>query len=222
VSTLVLRALATDADAQDAHGAERRRELWAAAGVLVDELSGPALTLGLPGDPRTASGRALGACTEAGQPAYLTLRQLVRDPPSLRVGRCFYVCENPADVAAAADRLGAGCRPLVCLSGQPGAATASLLRRLVAGGAEPRWHADFDWGGVRIVSGVRRRLRGQAWRYGTADYRAARATRTAGRPLSGRPAQTAWDPALAAAMRADGQRVEEEAVLDSLLADLAG
>ncbi|OPG07670.1 DUF2399 domain-containing protein [Microbispora sp. GKU 823] len=40
--------------------------------------------------------------------------------------------------------------------------------------------------------------------------------------LTGRPVPTPWDPALADAMREQGSPVYEEAVADSLLADLRG
>ena len=42
----------------------------------VERLSSLVLCLGLPGDTRTALGRTLASCREAGQPAVLTLRQL--------------------------------------------------------------------------------------------------------------------------------------------------
>jgi hypothetical protein len=56
--------------------ADSRRVAWAAAGVHLDELSSLVLCLGLPGDTRTALGRMLAACRQAGQPGVLTLRQL--------------------------------------------------------------------------------------------------------------------------------------------------
>jgi hypothetical protein len=40
--------------------------------------------------------------------------------------------------------------------------------------------------------------------------------------LTGLPVPTSWDPALAEAMREHGSAVYEEAVADSLLADLRG
>lgn len=207
-------------------GAQWRREVWAAVGLLRDELSTTVLALGLPGDTVSATGRALGAWREAGQPVALTLRQLVRDGPQLdgRLGpRTVSVCENPVVLAAAAERLGAGCPPLVCTSGQPGAAVMHLLRSLVAAGGRLRHHGDFDWGGVGIGNVLHARLPVTPWRFDAAAYRAAAAaagTRSR-RTLTG-PAVTArWAPDLTAAMSEVGRRVEEELVLDDLLDDLA-
>jgi uncharacterized protein (TIGR02679 family) len=138
---------------------EARREAWAAVGLLCDELSSVVLTLGLPGDEETGSGRILGMARESGQPLWLTLRQLVRDPPGWAAasggrlsGQTVYICENPVIVALAADRLGAECLPLVCTSGQPGAATMLLLRALVATGARLAHHGDFTGAGCASVT----------------------------------------------------------------------
>ena len=115
------------------------------------------LCLGLPGDTRTALGRTLALQREAGQPTMLTLRQLRCHDEALPAGP-VRICENPVVVAAAADELGSRCPPLVCVGGQPSAAGWRLLDLLAAGGAEFRYHGDFDWGGIRIASAVRRRV----------------------------------------------------------------
>ena len=203
--------------------ADSRRAAWAAVGVHLDELSSLALCLGLPGDTRTALGRTLASCREAGQPAVLTLRQLRCHDEPLPAAR-VRICENPVVVAAAADELGAGCQPLVCVGGQPSAAGWRLLDLLAAGGAEFGYHGDFDWGGVRIASAVRHRVNWRPWRY---DHRPTRPRcrrripwrRSAG--LAGEPAATPWDPELAAAMRHRNVRIEEELTLDALLQDLS-
>jgi uncharacterized protein (TIGR02679 family) len=219
LATLALGAARSLSGLPDGAGAEWRREVWASVGVLRDELSSTVLTLGLPGDAQTSTGRALAAWHETGQPAVLTLRQLVRDPPLARVREVF-VCENPVVVATAADHLGARCLPLVCTSGQPGAAVLHLLRRLASAGAAVRYHGDFDWGGLRIGNVVFARLpTATPWRFQIADYRAA-ADR--GRDLTGTPAVASWDEGLGAAMRETGIAVEEEHVIDDLLPDLAG
>jgi uncharacterized protein (TIGR02679 family) len=222
LATLTLGAARVLAGVDVGTGAQWRRETWAAVGLLKDELSTQVMTLGLPGDGETATGRALGALREAGQPAVLTLRQLVRDAPRpLPAGTVVFVCENPAVLATAADTLAAACPPLVCLSGQPSAATLSLLRLLARGEATLRYHGDFDWGGVRIAATLRARVGWQPWRYDTASYCDALDAHPDTAALSGRPMATDWDPPLAAAMTAAGRRVEEELVLDRLLADLA-
>lgn len=216
LATLALGAARALSGIADGSGAQWRREVWASVGVLCDDVSSTVLTLGLSGDTTSATGRALAALREAGQPAVLTLRQLVRDPPALSARRVF-VCENPAVVSAAADRLGAHCAPLVCTGGQPGVAAVHLLRELTDTAAELHYHGDFDWGGVRIANTVFARLPAKPWRFETADYRAV-ADR--GHPLSGTPVAARWDRDLATAMCAAQVAVEEEHVLDDLLADL--
>ncbi len=155
--------------------ADSRRTAWARVGVHLDDLSSLVLCLGLPGDTGTALGRLLAVQREAGQPAVLTLRQLRCHDAALPAG-LVRVCENPVVVAAAADELGRGCPPLVCVGGQPSAAGWRLLDLLAAGGAEFRYHGDFDWGGVRIASAVRERVqRWGPWRYDRDAYEAAAA-----------------------------------------------
>lgn len=215
--TLALGAAAALSGLRTGGGAQGRREVWAAAGLVRDELSNTVLTLGLPGDPRTATGRALAAWREQGQPAVLTLRHLRQDPPRLMMSRVF-VCENPVVVSTAADRLGTGCAPLICTNGQPGTAVMILLRRLAGAGAELRYHGDFDWGGIRIGNTVFDRVPAQPWRFTSDDYQAAV---DRGRPLTGIETAAQWDAGLAGAMRNAGIAVEEEHVIENLLSDLA-
>lgn len=208
------------ADVPDGRGAAWRREVWAAVGLVRDELSSTVLTLGLPGDPTTPTGRMLGALGEVGEPAVLTLRQLSRDPPRLALaGRVVSVCENPVVVAAAAERLGPGCAPLVCTSGQPGAAVMALLTAAHLAGATLRYHGDFDWGGLRIANVLFARLPCIPWRFDTASYR--RVADGGSHLLTGIPVAAGWDPDLDEAMHRHGWAVEEERVLDELVADLA-
>ena len=230
VGTLVLSAVRALAGLPFAAepGADSRRSTWAAAGVHLDELSSLVLCLGLPGDTRTVLGRTLAACREAGQPTVLTLRQLRchAEPLTarpLRTGR-VRICENPVVVAAAADELAARCQPLVCVGGQPSAAGWRLLELLAAGGAEFDYHGDFDWGGIRIASGVRHRVNWRPWRYDHRTYESAASTADALTPLArlvGVPAATPWDPELATVMRDRNLRIEEELTLDALLQDLS-
>lgn len=194
-----------------------RRDAWASMGIVRDDLSTTVLTFALPGDPVTPTGRTLDIWRAAGQPVVLTLRQLVRTPPQLSLaGQIISICENPVVLSVAADRLGPSCAPLVCTNGQPGTAVMRLLQLLADAGAQLRYHGDFDWGGLRIANLVFRRLPATAWRFGTASYLAAQT----GRPLIGTPVDAAWDPALATAMTARDLAIEEEHVLDALIADL--
>ena len=225
VGTLVLSAVRALADLPfAAEGtADSRRGAWAAAGVNLDDLSSLVLCLGLPGEGRTALGRMLSLCREAGQPVVLTLRQLRCHDQPLRAAR-VRICENPVVVAAAADELGAGCQPLVCVGGQPSAAGWRLLEQLAAGGAEFAYHGDFDWGGVRIASAVRHRINWGPWWYDRQAYDAAVAAVRPLTPLTGlvgEPAATPWDPELTIAMQDRSVRIEEELTLDALLQDLS-
>jgi uncharacterized protein (TIGR02679 family) len=226
-----VRALAGLPFAADA-GADSRRAVWASVGVHLDELSSLVLCLGLPGDTRAALGKVLAVQREAGQPAMLTLRQLRCHDEALPAGRGpVRICENPVVIAAAADELGSRCAPLVCVGGQPSAAVWRLLDLLAAGGARFRYHGDFDWGGIRIASAVRQRVRlrqsdWQPWRYDRDAYEAAAAAASAAHAaarlprLAGEPVATPWDPGLADAMTRRDVRIEEELSLDTLLADL--
>jgi len=204
----------------DESAAEARREAWAGVGVLCDELSSAVLTLGLPGDP-TLTGQMLELAGSGGQPLWLTLRQLVRDPPRWATGAPaqarVYVCENPSIVALAADRLGADCPPVVCTNGQPGAATMLLLRSLLEAGAQLLHHGDFDWGGVRIGNVLHRRLTIAPWRFDRDAYLQAVGECRNASPLAGDPIVAAWDPQLGDAMHREGRRIEEELVADDLL-----
>jgi uncharacterized protein (TIGR02679 family) len=225
VGTVVLSAVRALADLPfAAEGtAGSRRAAWAVVGVHLDELSSLVLCLGLPGDTRTALGRTLASCREAGQPTVLTLRQLRCHDTPLRAAQ-VRICENPVVVAAGVDELGAWCQPLVCVGGQPSAAGWRLLELLAAGGAVFGYHGDFDWGGVRIAQTVRHRVNWRPWRYDHQAYQAAVPTAhslAAPSKLVGESAATPWDPELAAAMRHHNLRIEEELTLDALLQDLA-
>lgn len=216
LATLVLSGLRSLTGFPDGAGAQWRREAWASAGLLMDDLSSTVLTLNLRGTP------PLDWMADAGEPTVLTLRSLTRHPPALAVPttEIVHVCENPAVLSAAADAFGSACPPLVCLQGQPSAAALTLLRGLFAQGAGLLYHGDFDWGGVRIAVALGRSVPWQPWRYTAAHYRAAAARAAEAPDLTGPPAATPWDPALAVALAECGVRVEEEAVLDDLLADL--
>lgn len=207
LATVVLRIVraGTGVDPGD------RRLAWAAVGVEVDPLSVSALVLGLRARGNGLVPQILAACADAGEPCRLTLRQL-RGGLDLDLAELF-VCENPSVVVAAADRLGANCRPLLCVEGQPGSAARIVLD---AAGARVRYHGDFDWPGVRIAAEVLARTAGRPWRFDSAAYGAA----AKGVELSGVPVSASWDAGLRVAMEASGKVVHEEAVLEGLIADL--
>lgn len=195
---------------------ERVRDIWARAGVLVNELARPALFLNLPVQTNET---AVGA---PGEPGYLSLRRLLRTPPTWAVAdRAVFVCENPNLVAIAADQLGVRCAPLVCTDGMPAAAQRTLLTQLAQAGARLQYHGDFDWPGVQIANHVLCAWGAQPWRFAALDYEAA----AAGAPHTRRDLADAcvvasWDAALAAVMQRHGLAIAEEAVAASLLGDL--
>ena len=205
------------ADPADVAGAERSRDIWARAGVLVNELARPALLLNLP----LRAGEA--PLAAPGEPGYVSLRRLLRAPPRWAVsGVTVFVCENPNLVAIAADRLSADCACLICTDGMPAAAQRTLLDQLAQAGARLRYHGDFDWPGLQIANYVMRVWPAQQWRFSAADYEAAVASRGAqARQRLGAAAVVAsWDAALAPAMQRHQLAIDEEAVAAALLDDL--
>lgn len=195
---------------------ESVRAVWAGAGVLVNELARPALFLNLPVTEAQA-----GSMTR-GEPAYVSLRALLRAPPAWAVaGRAVHVCENPNLVAIAADTLGPRCGPLICTDGMPGAAQRTLLLQLARAGARLHYHGDFDWAGLRIGNWVMRTCGARPWRYSAADYLAAvRDVPALARALGSDSIEADWDADLAPVMRARDQAVDEEAVAADLMPDL--
>ncbi|HBO3116969.1 TPA: TIGR02679 family protein [Pseudomonas aeruginosa] len=199
-------------------GAEERvREVWSRAGVLVNELARPALFLNLPVVPAPPH------TWLPGEPAYLSLRQLVRKPYSWQVeGRNVYVCENPNIVAIVADRLGADSAPLVCTDGMPAAAQRILLDQLAAAGARLHYHGDYDWPGIGIGNHVMRTWQAIPWRFGCRDYLAAvMVAPTRPRDLDVFGIEALWDTELRAAMDTQGLAIPEEAVVSTLVGDLS-
>nr|WP_045562117.1 TIGR02679 family protein [Streptomyces caniscabiei] len=216
LATVVLSGIRCLTGFPDGSGAQWRREAWASAGLLKDDLSSTVLTLNLRGTP------PLDWMADAGEPAVLTLRFLTGRAPvaSVPTTGAVHICENPAVLSAGADTFGPACPPMVCLQGQPSAAALTLLRDLSMRGVRLLYHGDFDWGGVRIAAALTRSVPWRPWRYTAADYRAAVSAVAEAPDLTGRPAATPWDPTLAVALAECGVRVEEETVLNDLLTDL--
>jgi len=218
-ATLAVRVAAVLGEVNFEDHAEGRRTAWAGVGVLCDELSTPVIVFGLRSTLETPLGRLLRAAACDVEPIHISLRLLLRHPlsgdSSLR-GRTVFACENPTVVALAVQRLGARCRPILCVGGQFATPALVLLRQLRDAGARVRYHGDFDPAGLTIARRVMAEGAAEAWRYGTDDYRAAEP----GVPFSGEPGPTPWCPGLAGAMRDSGRAVHEEAVFDSLALDL--
>lgn len=199
---------------------EDRRETWATAGVLVNELARPALFLNLPVVPseRSAGRHHLGPL---GEPDFISLRRLLRSMPAWNVAeRDVFVCENPNIVAIAADQLGHDCAPLVCTDGMPGAAQRALLSQLAAAGARLWYHGDFDWPGIGIANLVIREHSARPWRMSADDYVSATETVTTRVPLAGAVVAASWDDELSVQMMALDVRVAEEALAARIISDL--
>jgi uncharacterized protein (TIGR02679 family) len=198
-------------------GEERIRDIWAKAGILVNELARPALTLNL-----NINGRQT-LPASPGEPNYASLRFLLRSNPLWDVRlRDVYVCENPNLLAIAADKLGVNCAPMVCTEGMPAAAQRIILQQLITAGGRLLYHGDFDWPGLRIGNHVMREFGALPWRFDAKEYLAAvdRAPRP-GLALSGRDVCASWDEELTEAMRVHGLAIAEESLADDLLQDLA-
>jgi hypothetical protein len=93
----------------------------------------------------------------------------------------------------------------------------TLIRRLGAGGAACRQHADFDGAGLAITAWLADRAGTTPWLMTADAYRTAAAIRRGRVPLQGDLPDTPWDPPLAPAMREGGVAVYEEELRFSLL-----
>lgn len=217
LATIVLRGISLIHRCAMPLNALGRRELWAKAGVVCDELSAPVLVfnLVLPNAPPLTE--ILTAAHAAAMPIHITTRLLLSTNWSgVMVPPRVYACENPSIVALAARQLGTNSAPIVCVDGEPKTAAWNLLGHLRDAGAEIWYHGDFDWKGLAIASRVIARLDARPWRYSVDDYLAANGTEE----LTGSPFEASWFPDLTAAMYRCQKLVHEEAVADSLLTDL--
>ncbi len=210
---LVLRAIALWQGETRPANSEERRLLWERVGVVPDDLASHVLVLNLSATGDGPVDGFLRACRAEGLPARLTLQQLVRVPPAWIDERAF-VCENPAVLRLAAERLGPRSAPLIATEGRP---SLAFWRLLACGG--PRRllvHADFDAAGLEIAGSIIERAGAEPWRFDRASWQAAAGENV---PLPAVLPDTPWDPTLGAAM-AGGPRVEEEQVVEGLIADL--
>lgn len=221
LATLCLLAIARQHGSRPPRSAEARRKLWDIVGVVVDELSAPVLVLNLRADPATLVGSLLNPMADAGEPCHLTVRQLRRIEANAFVsfdGAKIYVCENVSVVAAAAQRLGRRCAPLICTAGQPASSVQLLLQKLREAGCRLLYHGDFDAAGIVIANMLMNRFGAEPWRMSIGDFVAAAAS--PGPKLKCHPVAAIWADELAEKMFGFGHAALEESVLDSLMADL--
>jgi len=198
------------------------RELWEAAGIVPDRVSAPALTWRLPVVGVSPLDRQVRVATEGGLPVHITLLALRRHRLTVPAASRVFVVENPRLVEAAMERQLSAC--VVAGNGNPSTAVTELVSQLRSGGADIRYHGDFDAPGIAIcarmhAAGVR------PWRMAAADYAAALAQAEAtdlALDVDTRDcADTPWDPELARAFRTDGRIIHEELLADELLAAMA-
>ncbi len=222
---LVVSALAHLAGADDIpHAAAERRGLWSSYGVILDETSSTVLTLGLRPVATGPLTDAAARWADAGVPLPLPLGGVTAERWHVAPETLVSVCENATVLEAAASRLGHRCPPLVCVEGNPSVAARLLLTSLVDGGGRLRYHGDFGTGGVAIGNIVIGELGAAPWRFDTTAHAAALAAARSNphpcRPLAGPVPPARWDEGLAPAIERCGVEVEEEHVVDDLLADL--
>lgn len=208
---LVLRGLAFRAGVPMPEGQIAERDLWEQFGVYLDDLSVSALALNLPAVGDGVVDRTLRDA--AGIPVRITLHQLVKHAPTLDRRVPVFVCENPAIVRMAAERLGPRSAPLIATEGH---AVSAFWKLLALVGDDVRARADFDADGLRIAGKLIERG-ASPWRFDAATYRAFAGENAR---LPAELPESPWDPALREAMRG-GVRVEEEELLDALIEDLA-
>jgi uncharacterized protein (TIGR02679 family) len=222
LAALVLRAAAHLAGWPEVpSSAPSKRRLWAEVGVLCDPLSAHVLVFGLRPAGTDRLAHHLRRWADAGEPRRITLRELAGSVLKIAAGANLFVCENPAVIAAAADHHGDRPGALLCVEGIPSTAALELLRLYRQGGAQIRFHADFDWGGVRIGNLLVEQFGAVPWRFAAPDYRAALSTASESVPLKGAAVSADWDPDLEGAMRRAGRAVFEEQMISILLDDLS-
>jgi uncharacterized protein (TIGR02679 family) len=206
VATLTLAVLRSRSSAETGDD----RDIWAAVGILVNELAKPALFLNVP---------CSGLPVSPGEPQYASLRLLARRPPEWAVAnRPILVCENPNLVAILADQLRTACPPVVCVDGHLGAAQRTILKQLKESGAELRYHGDYDWSGISIANYVIAKYGAVPWHFSAVDYvAAAKSAPQFAIPLSGRPVIASWDADLTTAMIKTGIKIEEEAIAERII-----
>ncbi len=214
------------------HGLEIGPSVQTVAAALrvarAERLSFPLLAARLTGDAHALDVSSAALCVGLRGPAWLTgaaghvlalpLREVLRLEGLHAPGNRVWVVENPSIFEA----LHAACprTPLICTSGQPGAATVELLRRLPTS-TTAFLSCDLDTGGLRIAAFLRRSvpLDWQPWRMDAAAYALACSRGTV--PLSGSVSGlAALFPGLVPLLEESGRGAHQENLLPELLADL--
>lgn len=211
-STLVLGGLTLSGNEPPTSSAGERRQVWTAAGVATDQVSGTVITWELrpPGDDPWS--RMMRDRAKLKLVTHLTALELQH--LRLSITGPVFGTENPQVLQAAAERRVPV--PVVCFAGQPSLAGALLLERI---GPALRYHGDFDWPGIAIAARIFA-AGAVAWRFSARDYLDAAERAAVPLPLNGTVQPTPWDLDLQPSMQHRAVAVHEEAVIDFLLADL--
>ncbi|MER5618689.1 DUF2399 domain-containing protein [Streptomyces sp. NPDC002215] len=192
------------------------RAAWDILGVDLDRLGGGLLSLGVHPD---------GCLVPARFPLVLppaTLTDVTWSAPP-HTGCWVFVTENPSVTAAALKLPPTIPVRLLCTVGTPSATELDALARLADSGWDIAVRADFDASGIQHVRAVLHAVPGaRPWRMNADDYvRSLHPSPFQPTPLdTERLPDTGWDPALDAALRANGRPAYEEGLIDQLLADL--
>lgn len=213
-----------EAGAGELAGALERRGIYRQIGIADDDISSQAIVYA-PGLFHDAEERVL------------TLRQVERLEVAEAAGcPAIFAVENPAVFAAFLDRMGAlhpkkpGNAPvLVCVNGQPSAATIRLLDLFLnhdpVGEVLPLYYAgDFDVKGLEIAAGLLRRYSNHfiPWRMSAVDYERAAVQGTvfnAEEQERLRRMRVSWDSELIPVMLGRGLKLHQELLLEPLWED---
>jgi uncharacterized protein (TIGR02679 family) len=213
-AAITLRAVASAFDLAPPASAADRRAIWQRVGISSDEISGTVIVWALRPPGTDGWSAMMRERADLGLITHLTTHELRRASELTIRNEIVHACENPQVLqqlaAAGIDR------PIICTSGNPSAVGALLLERVSV-----RYHGDFDWPGIAIARRVMERG-ATPWRLGHTDYLSAieRLPLINRLPLTGRTETTPWDDELQTAMAASDVAVHEEAIINTLLADL--
>lgn len=220
LSTLVLRGLALRFKRPSPTRSDERRDLWAAVGVIGDDLSAPVLTFNLGCQGESSFCRLIAMTSADLQPVHLTSRMLwAADWTKIICPHEVYVFENPTIISLAASHLGSRCPPIICGNGEPCHAARHLMKQLRAAGCTLWYHGDFDWAGVSIAGRIFTEFGAKPWLFDAEAYETAMALES--RPLNGSPIPTPWSATLSSRMQIHGKAYDEERLADLLIHALA-
>lgn len=139
------------------------RQTWAEYEVLCDEVSATVLVLGLHLTGQASAATLATTAVHCGEPVWLTARSLRGPWTPTNPTTPVRICENPAVVEAAADKLGTNCPPLVCVYGRPSTAAWTLLHGLANAGTRLLVSTDRDNAGLGFAKAMLRLPGANPW-----------------------------------------------------------